>query len=85
MDAFTAADIDGGYANVTPSLCIGKPPYKAVLTFDPLMAAHMIEQGHTVCVMDSTIAYDTLRLLGLTEDKADYRLRLARFGPLRAG
>ena len=82
MEAFTAADIDGGYANVTPSLCIGKPPYVAVLTYDPLMAAHMIHKGHTVCVMDSTIAHDTLILLGLTEDKAQDRLRLARFGPL---
>lgn len=84
MKPYTAADIDSGYAAVTPLLYIGEPPFPATMPDNPVAARMMIEAGETVFFHDSTTCYVTLILLGMTHESALDRLRLARFGPLAA-
>ena len=84
MKPYTAADIDGGYAAITPLLYIGEPPFPATMPDNPVAAAMLIEQGKTVYFFDSETCFVTLTLLGIKCEDADARLRLARFGPLGA-
>jgi hypothetical protein len=84
MKPYTAADIDSGYAAVTPLLYIGEPPFPATMPDNPVAAKLMIEAGETVFFFDSTTCYVTLILLGVSSEAAQDRLRLARFGPLAA-
>jgi hypothetical protein len=82
MKPYTAADIDGEYAAVTPLLYIGKPPFPATLPHGPVEAALLMSHGETVYFLDSESCFVTLTLIGIKCQDADDRLRLARFGPL---
>jgi hypothetical protein len=84
MKPYTAADIDGGYAAVTPLLYVGQPPFPATMPDNPEAARLLIRAGETVFFFDSTTCYVTLILLGMTHEAAKDRIRLARFGPLAA-
>jgi hypothetical protein len=84
METFTATDIDGGYGAATTLLYIGEPPFAAENPDNPVDAVLLIKQGIPVWFNDSETVYETLLLLGLTDDEAAERLRIARFGPLGA-
>lgn len=84
MESFTAADIDGGYAAVTPLVYIGRPPFPATFTDTPQEAVWYVERGETVWLLDSDSIYETLILLGMPSQAAFDRLSMARFGPLLA-
>ena len=84
MESFTDADIDSGYAAVTPRLYIGRPPFHATNPDGPVIAKELMEAGEDVYFYDSESCYVTLILLGMTHDAATARLCFARFGPLGA-
>lgn len=50
-------------------------PFPSVSAENPQQAAELLREGHTVCVPDESVAWETLVFLGLSPDEAGDQIR----------